>query len=261
MNALDQFRQYLQAAGQTPGTIGIKMSYLKRLAESHPDLLTVSESDLLAWLGNPEWKPETRKSARSNLRAFYSWAHRSKLIEQDPSLYLPAVRVPAGKPKPAAETDVQSAISKAHGKQLVMVLLAAYAGLRRNEIATLRRADVTSYGLRVTGKGGRTRVVPIHPALIGPLAAYLDTHESPWVFPSDRREGEHVSSDHVYRQVREVLGHNTHTLRHRFATKAYQGSHDLRAVQELLGHSSPQTTQRYTLVETDALNAAVLSVA
>jgi site-specific recombinase XerD len=61
--------------------------------------------------------------------------------------------------------------------------------------------------------------------------------------------------------VREVLGHNTHTLRHRFATKAYQGSHDLRAVQELLGHSSPQTTQRYTLVETDALNAAVLSVA
>lgn len=261
MSVLEQWVQYLKAAGQSKGTIGIKLSYLKRLAQVHPDLLTVTESDLLAWLSRDDWKPETRKSARSNVRAFYSWAHRSGLIEQDPSLYLPSVRVPSGKPRPAAETQVQTALTQAEGKQLVMVLLAAYAGLRRNEIATLRRQDVSAYGLHVTGKGGRTRLVPIHPALAGPLNEYLASHDSPWVFPSDRREGEHVSNDHVYRQVREVLGASTHTLRHRFATKAYQGSHDLRAVQELLGHSSPQTTQRYTLVETDALNAAVLSVA
>ena len=48
-------------------------------------------------------------------------------------------------------------------------------------------------------------------------------------------------------------------LRHRFATQAYNGTHDLRAVQQLLGHSRPETTARYTLTDDDALTAAVLA--
>jgi integrase/recombinase XerD len=72
-----------------------------------------------------------------------------------------------------------------------------------------------------------------------------------------------VSGDWVSKTLKRLLGGEltAHTLRHRFATKAYQGSKDIRAVQELLGHSSPATTAVYTLIEDDALAAAVASVA
>ena len=83
-----------------------------------------------------------------------------------------------------------------------------------------------------------------------------------WVFPSTVRDG-HVGYDYLYKRVKAALGgrYTPHQLRHRFATQAYRGTHDLRAVQELLGHSSPTTTVRYTLIGNDAMTAAVHAVA
>ena len=108
------------------------------------------------------------------------------------------------------------------------------------------------------GKGGKVRRVPIHPRLAAALVG-LDG----WAFPSPRRPGRPVTADYVADRLEQVLpkGYTAHNLRHRFATMAYRGSHDLRAVQQLLGHSDPGTTARYTLVGDDELTAAVLAVA
>jgi integrase len=226
-------------------------------------LTAMTEDDLVAFLDNPNWGPETRKCARSTIRGFYAWAHRRGVIDENPAAYLRPIRVPSGRPRPVPEDMMRTVLAKCDGEeQTVMVLLASYAGLRVSEIAGLRSDAVTGYGLRVTGKGGKTRMIPVHPTVAAPLAAHIRKQSGQWVFPSPVRDG-HVGYDYIYKRIKAALppGFTPHQLRHRFATQAYKGTHDLRAVQELLGHSSPNTTVRYTLIEDDALMAAVTAVA
>jgi integrase len=262
---LGQYLTWFASGNPSAGTIKIRRSHIETLMGHFPDLTTVTEDDLIAHLSKASWLPQTRKSHRSSVRSFYGWAYRYGYITPDPSLNLRPVRTPVTRPRPAPETNVKRAIMQANPTELVLVLLAGYAGLRRQEIAELRQADVTDC-LHVTGKGGRQRRIPIHPVLAEPLRAQMARHRhSQWVFPS-RLQPEldrPVSGDWVSKTLKRLLGGEltAHTLRHRFATKAYQGSKDIRAVQELLGHSSPATTAVYTLIEDDALAAAVASVA
>jgi integrase/recombinase XerC len=80
-----------------------------------------------------------------------------------------------------------------------------------------------------------------------------------WLFPGD--ENGHLSPRWVGKLMAGALPDHwtAHTLRHRFATRAYRGSRNLRAVQVLLGHSSVATTERYTAVDNDEIRAAMLS--
>jgi integrase/recombinase XerC len=261
-----QYLQWFETGQPAAGTLKVRASHLSLLAGKFPNLLAVTAEDLQHYLADNDWAAQTRKSHRSTLRSFYGWAYRYEHIDKDPSADLRPIRIAQGKPRPAPEARVAEAIAKANPTELVMVLLAAYAGLRRNEIATLRQADVEGNRLRVTGKGNKTRLIPIHPRLAAPLAQQIWQHEgSLWVFPSPvpylRRQ--HVSADHVSKTLKRLLGggHTAHTLRHRFATRAYEGSKDIRAVQELLGHSSPATTAIYTLVDDDELTSTVGMIA
>jgi integrase len=256
---------YLKVCGaenMAKGTLKIKRHHLIHLALRVP-LEEATEDDLVAHLSNPDWGPETRKSARSTFRTFYAWAFRRGLVSHDPSAYLKAIRVPTAKPRPVPELDVMDAVAFSDDEEVtLMVLLAAYAGLRASEIASLRTDAMTPYGIRVMGKGGKERIVPVHPTILAPLSKRIRRIDGEWVFPSPVRKG-HVGYDYIYKRVSAALGgkYTPHQLRHRFATQAYKGTQDLRAVQELLGHSSPTTTVRYTLIENEAMAAAVRAVA
>ena len=137
-----------------------------------------------------------------------------------------------------------------------MLQLGRFAGLRRGEIARVQTDDVLDDVLRVVGKGGRVRLVPLHPVLAGQLAGRPDG----WLFPS--REGGHLTPGAVGRIMSAALpaGWTPHTLRHRAGTDWYAVDRDLLAVQTLLGHDRPQTTQRYVQLPQDALRRAVLGV-
>ncbi|HSG19853.1 MAG TPA: tyrosine-type recombinase/integrase, partial [Burkholderiaceae bacterium] len=244
------------------GTLKLKRHHLTNLAKRMP-LAQVTEDDLVAHLSNPDWGPESRKSARSTFRGFYAWAFRKGLVDHDPSVYLKPVRVPAARPRPVPEPQVMDAVAFGDDEETtLMVLLAAYGGLRASEIAGLRTDSMTPYGIRVMGKGSKERIIPVHPSVLAPLSKRIRRSDSEWVFPSTVRNG-HVGYDYVYKRVKAALGgkYTPHQLRHRFATQAYKGTQDLRAVQELLGHSSPTTTVRYTLIENEAMAAAVRAVA
>lgn len=140
-------------------------------------------------------------------------------------------------------------------------MLAAQCGLRRSEIARTRREDVepdlVGYALRVAGKGGHVRLVPLPDDL---AAAILDRGPG-WLFPSSH--GGHLTPHHLGKIVSRHLppGFTTHTLRHRCGTVAYRETRDLRAVQELLGHAKPETTAIYTQVPDGALRAAIAATA
>lgn len=228
------------------------MVYLLQLASRSPAPGDVTEADLIGFLAQP-WAPETRRSAVSSLRVFFTWAHERDLVPSNPAKNLPSIKIPATTPRPAPELIIADALERATSRERLMVLLGAFEGLRRAEIAAVHSRDVEGLSLRVLGKGGRTRLIPLHPVVAAALSAY-----DGFVFPG--HHAGHISPDRVGRIMHALLGAGwtTHTLRHRFASNAYAVQRDIRAVQELLGHSTLTTTQRYVAVPDDALRAAVL---
>lgn len=248
----------LRAVNRSEGTIRNYVHYTRQIARRCPDPLAVGTADLQAVLACRRWGAETRKNARAAMVAFYRWAHASGYVERDPTLLLAPVSVPPGVPRPIPEPVLQRSLMSLYGRERLMVLLGAYAGLRASEIAQVRGSHLDDGILYVTGKGGKVRRVPIiHVELLAALERVGDD----WLFPNGR--GTHLSPGHVTRLLSNVLPDHwtAHPLRHRMATTGYAATHDLLAVGRVLGHSRPETTQRYTLVPDDSLLAVVRGAA
>jgi site-specific recombinase XerD len=147
-----------------------------------------------------------------------------------------------------------------------MFELAYAAGLRAEELTLLDTAGADADGeqVRVDGKGGRTRYVPVGEHAWRALDRYLsrgrsalDTGDSDALFLS--KSGKRLSTSDVRRRLKlqgRRAGISPHTLRHSFATHLLEGGADLRTIQELLGHASISTTQTYTRVESRRLRMA-----
>jgi len=143
--------------------------------------------------------------------------------------------------------------------------LAYAAGLRAEELVNLDvgNLDADAEEVRVEGKGGRTRVVPVGEHAWRAIDRYmargrtvLNTGESEALFLS--KSGRRLSTSDIRRRLRlqtRRAGVSPHTLRHSFATHLLEGGADLRTIQELLGHSSISTTQTYTRVESKRLKS------
>ena len=209
----------------------------------------------------------------SSVRNFYRYGLRSGLYPSiDPSFMKPP-RQPATVPKPVSEADAGQLIDAIRSmpgpdwvktRDVAMLSLLYGCGLRISEALGLRRGDAPlGPWLRVAGKGGKIREVPV----IDPVRLAIDAwlNQSPFDQGPDgplffSRRGQPLNARTVQRlmeRLRASLGlgeHATpHALRHAFATHLLAGGGDLRAIQSLLGHASLGTTQRYTAVDTAQL--------
>jgi site-specific recombinase XerD len=255
----------MKTAGRPITTINLRTYHVTRAArELSLPLETAEVDDLAEWLGAQEWAPATRRSYRASLVLFFRFLQRSGLRADNPAELLPSVTVPRGVPRPAPEEVYQAALDAADPRARLAMLLAGQCGLRRGEIAKLHtrdlEEDLMGYSLRVTGKGGHTRIVPL-PDQDRALEFLLRRADAGWIFPSSA--GGHLTPEHLGRIVSRALprGWTCHTLRHRFATTVYRSTHDLRTTQELLGHARPETTAIYTQVAPSDLRAAVNTAA
>lgn len=253
---------YLDAGGKSVGTQQMRRYHLERVGrELAKPPRRVTADDLLEWMAGQTWAPNTKRAYRGSLRSFFSWAVESGRLMKSPAAALPPVKIPRGRPRPIPEPMYRAALQLADDRTRMAVLLAAQCGLRRSEIAGARREDVeedlAGWSLRVLGKGGHTRVVP----LPDDLARLLLSRPAGWLFPSSH--GGHLTPHHLGKTIAATLEgeHTTHSLRHRCATVSYAATRDLRAVQELLGHAKPETTAIYTLVPDDAVRAAMAAAA
>lgn len=232
--------------------------YALRAFATHHNLTDVTGLDIQHYIARLPGGPYSRQSHLAALRSFYKWASISGWVEADPTRLLHSIRVPDGVPKPVPEDVLARAFRLATDDPDVtlMLTLGAYQGLRRAEIAAFSSLDVVGDWLHVLGKGRKVRRLPIHSRLM-PLLTFTGP-----AFPAMRGKGLHVHPDTISVRLATVLeGYTAHSLRHRFATRAYAATHDVRAVQQLLGHASLETTMRYVFSADDSLAAAVRSVA
>ncbi|RZU30481.1 tyrosine-type recombinase/integrase [Blastococcus saxobsidens] len=254
---------WLAASGQSPNTVKLRTYVLRRLACAHPEWgpWELGADDLAGWLGGLGVGPAALRVARQSLRAFYRWGAATGRVRVDPSAELPAVRHPRALPRPVPDTVIVSALEEADERQRDAIELGAVAGLRRSEIARARTDDLTrrpdGWWLRVVGKGGQARDVPLPDELGDRLAS----RPAGWLFPNGK--GGHLTAAYLGRLMRGRLAEHwtPHTLRHRFASTAYAAQRDYRAVQELLGHANVNTTMIYTAVPEGARRAAVTAAA
>lgn len=225
---------------------------------------------------------EQRRSPRSvarllsSLRGFYRYLLREGRIDSDPTLHLDSPQI--GRPLPAtlSEADVERLLAapdtgEAIGMRDRCMLEVLYAcGLRVSELVGLRLSalGLNQGVLRVLGKGGKERLVPLGEEALLWLQRYLaaarpellGARHSDIVFPS--RRGQRMTRQTFWHRIKLHAATaaidrplSPHVLRHAFATHLVNHGADLRVVQLLLGHSDLSTTQIYTHVARQRLQA------
>lgn len=237
--------------------------------EYQASILQANPAKLREWLATLPPSPSSRNIALNGLNAFYDYAIQIGKRRTNPAREIPKMRRNRSVPK-ALEPDEQGrvvTIAQAEGllvESLVLVML--YAGLRREEARTLEWADVEGWTrLRIVGKGGDERIVPMHDRLTTTLRAWSTRCDDPrWVFPSPRMRPRPLSKSWVAAKLWEIgdLADleddlHPHMLRHTFATNLIEAGVDVRTVQELLGHESLETTMIYLKVRGGKLADAI----
>ncbi|SMQ86144.1 tyrosine recombinase XerC subunit [Devosia lucknowensis] len=208
----------------------------------------------------------------SSLKSFFAFLERDGTLATDALNVVRTPKVARSLPKALSVVEAKRTITETEAmeeepwigaRDMAVIALCYGAGLRISEALSLTRADLESDTLRVTGKGGKVRLVPLIGAVRQSIDAYLAL--SPFQPEADEpmfrgKRGGPLSPRLIQlrmENLRSALGlppsATPHALRHSFATHLLGRGGDLRAIQELLGHASLSTTQIYTQVDTERL--------
>ncbi|MBI6630181.1 tyrosine recombinase XerC [Pontibaca salina] len=236
----------------------------------------ITVADMRAWMARARSdKISSRSLARklSAVKSFYRWLAAREGFEPTAVLSTRAPKFERKLPRPLSEDAAQAVIDTVQlqarhpwvaARDVAVVTLLWGCGLRISEALGLTAADVPLPAtLRITGKGGKERIIPVLPVARDAVGTYLDLCPHPMraadpLFRGVR--GGRLSPRIIQSTMAEArmqLGlpatATPHALRHSFATHLLAAGGDLRAIQELLGHASLSTTQTYTAVDTARL--------
>ena len=243
------------------------------------ELAALREADLRAWLAAEAGSGRgnrTRARHLSAVRSFFKFLARRHGVENNAAKLLGSPKISPPLPRALSADDAAavahdigeaSDLALTQARDTALFTLLYGCGLRIAEALALNIADAprAARPLRVTGKGGKERLVPVLPAVADAVDAWLRLHPSGTdaaapLFVGVRGErlnpGVAQRTLRNYRRLAGLPEHATpHALRHSFATHLLAGGADLRAIQDLLGHASLSTTQRYTAVDERGLLA------
>lgn len=236
----------------------------------------VTVSDMRAWMAHERARGVAARSLARSLSAvksFYRWLADREGFEPTAVLSTRSPKFQRKLPRPLAEDAARAMIDTVELqardpwvalRDVAVVTLLYGCGLRISEALGLTGADVPlPASLRIVGKGGKERVVPVIPAARAAVAAYLrdcpfPPEDDQPIFRGARGGPLYPKAiQNVMAQARMQLGlpatATPHAMRHSFATHLLNAGGDLRSIQELLGHASLSTTQAYTAVDTARL--------
>ena len=271
------------------GHIGrLYLAFLQRHRGAAPDMASlgsVTPAELRAHLaerrtGDRPLNARSVSQTLSAIRTFHAFLDRRCGVAAPQLALVRGPRVKASLPRPVSEDQARGLMQEpgaapdaepweAARDRAVLTLLYG-CGLRISEGLSLTRADAPlPEALRITGKGGKTRLAPVLPAVREAVDAYLALQPFP-LAPGDAlfraRRGGPLGPRQVQATMQRLRGRlglpasaTPHALRHSFATHLLGAGADLRSIQELLGHASLSTTQKYTAVDAARLLDAYAS--
>jgi|SRR5579872_2506218 len=289
---LEHLTHERRASPRTVRAYGDGVSAYLRFLEGHrggalslAEMSEVSAADVRAYLafrraGMRPLAPRSVSHALSAIRSFHRFLDRRLATPNAAIALVRGPRTPPSAPRPVSEDQAMGLIAEAGFdpdredweavRDQALIALLWGLGLRISEALSLTRADAPlADSLRVTGKGGKTRVVPVLPAVQEAIDAYVAELPRPLapdepLFRAVR--GGPLGPRHAQALMQRLRGRlglpasaTPHALRHSFATHLLGAGADLRVIQELLGHASLSTTQRYADVDAAGLLAAYSS--
>lgn len=230
------------------------------------DLAKVREGEVFAFLDSLKRKEHASSSiyrAMVALKSFFRFLRKERIISSEETLYLDTPKMWQLVPEVLTQEETQNLLEIPDpnipiGARDRAVLHALYAsGLRVSEVCGLNISDVEDATVRVKGKGGKERVVPIAASAVEAIDHYLlyfreglgKKNEALFVSQKGRRLDRIAIWNRVkyYAQKANIAKSiSPHTLRHSFATHLLENGADLRVIQEMLGHANIATTDRYT---------------
>ncbi|AKR57454.1 Tyrosine recombinase XerC [Devosia sp. H5989] len=258
--------------------LGQFLDFLSGHAGGEVTLTTLRElraADIRAFMASRRGEEVSSRSlarALSAMKSFFAFLEREGVMATEAFNAIRTPKIGRSLPKALTVIEAKRTISTTAeleerpwiaARDMAVLSLCYGTGLRISEALALTPADLDSDTLRVTGKGGRTRMVP----LIAPVRRAIDAYLEICPFGLEPGEplfrgakGGVLSPRLVQMRVAQLRGAlglppsaTPHALRHSFATHLLGKGGDLRAIQELLGHASLSTTQIYTAVDTDRL--------
>ena len=259
---LEAYRQDLEALARWLGGRGQALAAARR-------------EDLSAYYGSQRVAVRSLARRQSSFRRYYGWMTRQRADFDDPTRLIERPKTPRSLPKALAEREIESLLLAPDSgtplglRDRAMLELMYASGLRVSELVELPLGalNLRQGVLRVTGKGGKDRLVPVGEVALAHIQSYLvqarptlaKGRQPAALFLSQRGQG--MTRQMFWTLVKRYALRvgiaakrvSPHVLRHSFATHLLNHGADLRALQMLLGHTSLSTTQIYTLVAKEGL--------
>lgn len=263
---LDDWRRWQLAQALSDRTISERLQVIRRLLE-HAGVgpLELTPEHIIGFIGSAGRRASSKATYHATIRAFCQWLVRVEARADDPTLRTPTPKRTKGRPRPLPTGNFELLVAMARRRRtLMMILLAALAGLRVHEIAKFHGEDIdlTSGVITVTGKGGLTAMIPAHERILELAGEF--PRDDYW-FTSYAAQGTtrpHISRAAVYQAIADTMRRagvdgTPHQLRHWYATSLLEAGVHMRVVQELMRHRTIATTELYTQVSWALMQAGI----
>lgn len=252
MPIIDEYLAHCARRGLRPSYIDDQRRTLLRLDRTFGPLEHATEDLIEDWWATIDVAPATRVVYAAHLTGFFGWLVHTRRRNDNPAGRLIRPRVHRRLPRPMADRTLSEALAAAAYPINAWLALAAYMGFRACEIATLEGEDVHPHRVFIRdGKGGKQRVVPLHP-VVSELLHGIPSKGPAFTNSYGGKLQPNTVSQAVNRHLRSLgCVESIHQARHWFGTNAYRISKDLRLVQELMGHENPNTTAGYAAWDQD----------
>ncbi|MFC1894279.1 tyrosine-type recombinase/integrase [Chloroflexota bacterium] len=289
VDLLDSYRFSLKAANRSPKTISWYLDILERFfrflsesgllkpiseigtSEVREYILYLQQAE--RWPNNPHITQKGKLSPYSvqghvrAIRAFWGWLYDEQHIDHNALIKFPLPKVPHKIMPTLTIEQIKMLLSKIDrhtsggAKFYCILLLLIDTGVRISELVNIKLSDlnlIMGYA-RVTGKGGKERVVPIYKTTRKELMLYINHMrsklcplESPYLFPDPA--GDHITVGSIQQYLKRLarkaglngIRCSPHVFRHTFATQSAAADANVFALKDIMGHSSLQTTLKYT---------------